>query len=88
MLYYSVRTMGKNLKLKSGDRTIEISKEESRYRVTITRKRMWIPFQKLRPVREGEIILEQDQIEQLATHLNNQSNSFPRGNIDFGTSME
>jgi|TARA_B110000495_G_scaffold24398_1_gene17362 hypothetical protein len=76
--------MSTTIALEGGDGTIEISKEESRYRVTINHKRNWIPFQK----RKTEIILEQDQIEQLATYLNNQSNSFPRGNIDFGTSME
>ena len=77
--------MSATISLDSGDGTIEISKEENRYRVTITHKRKWILFQK----RKTEIVLEQDQIEQLATHLNNQhTSSFPRGNIDFGTSME
>ena len=77
--------MSTTISLDSGDGTIEISKEENRYRVVITHKRKWIPFQK----RKTEIILDQDQIEELATHLNNQhTSSFPRGNIDFGTSME
>ena len=77
--------MSTTISLDSEDGTIEISKEERRYKVTITHKRRWILFQK----RKTEIILEQDQIEQLATHLNNQhTSSFPRGNIDFGTSME
>ena len=77
--------MSTTISLDSEAGTIEISKEESRYKVTITHKRRWILFQK----RKTEIILEQDQIEQLATHLNNQhTSSFPRGNIDFGTSME
>lgn len=77
--------MSATISLDSGDGTIEISKEENRYRVTITYKKKWILFQK----RKVEIILDQDQIEQLATHLNNQhTSSFPRGNIDFGTSME
>ena len=77
--------MSATISLDSGDGTIEISKEENRYRVVITHRRKWIPFQK----RKTEIILDQDQIEELATHLNNQhTSSFPRGNIDFGTSME
>ena len=77
--------MSATISLDSEGGTIEISKEENRYRVVITHKRKWIPFQK----RKTEIILDQDQIEELATHLNNQhTSSFPRGNIDFGTSME
>ena len=79
--------MSATISLDSEDGTIEISKEERRYKVTITHKRRWIPFQK----RKTEIILEQEQLEQLAGFLNKHSNNgYPSSlnNIDFGTFME
>ena len=83
--------MGKNITLKSGDKSVEITKEGDEYKLKVTTHSfLEVMTRIVNPARYASetITLSQEQIEQLAEHLNNQSNSFPRGNIDFGTSME
>ena len=84
--------MGKGITLKSGDKSVEISKDGDEYKLTVTTHSLLeIMTRIVNPPRYASesITLSQEQIEQLATHLNNQhTSSFPRGNIDFGTSME
>ena len=84
--------MGKNITLKSGDKSVEITKDGDEYKLTVTTHSfLEVMARIVNPPRYASesITLSQEQIEQLATHLNNQhTSSFPRGNIDFGTSME
>mgnify|MGYP001172121319 CR=1 FL=1 len=84
--------MGKGITLKSGDKSVEITKDGDEYKLTVTTHSLLeIMARIVNPPRYASesITLSQEQIEQLATHLNNQhTSSFPRGNIDFGTSME
>ena len=84
--------MGKNITLKSGDKSVEITKDGDEYKLTVTTHSfLEVMARIVNPPRYASesITLSQEQIEQLATHLNNQhTSSFPRGNVDFGTSME
>ena len=84
--------MGKSITLKSGDKSVEITKDGDEYKLTVTTHSfLEVMARIVNPPRYASesITLNQEQIEQLATHLNNQhTNSFPRGNVDFGTSME
>ncbi len=84
--------MEKGITLKSGDKSVEITKEGDEYTLKVTTHSLLeIMTRIVNPPRYASesITLSQEQIEQLATHLNNQhTSSFPRGNIDFGTSME
>ena len=80
--------MSTKISLDNGNTQIELSKEGKTYRMRISYKKKvtWNPFQK----QETDIVLEQDQLEQLAGFLNLHNNSYPSStnNIDFGTSME
>lgn len=80
--------MSTKISLDNGNKIIELSKEGKTYRMRIrhTKKITWNPFQK----QETDIVLEQEQLEQLAGFLNLHNNSYPSSvnNIDFGTSME
>lgn len=84
--------MGKSITLKSGDKSVEITKDGDEYTLKVTTHSFLEVMSRIvNPPRYASesITLSQEQIEQLATHLNNQhTSSFPRGNIDFGTSME
>ena len=84
--------MEKSITLKSGDKSVEITKDGDEYKLKVTTHSfLEVMARIVNPPRYASetITLSQEQIEQLATHLNNQhTNSFPRGNIDFGTSME
>ena len=84
--------MGKNITLKSGDKSVEITKDGDEYKLTVTTHSfLEVMARIVNPPRYASesITLSQEQIEELATHLNNQhTSSFPRGNVDFGTSME
>lgn len=84
--------MGKNITLKSGDKSVEITKDGDEYTLKVTTHSfLEVMARIVNPPRYASesITLSQEQIEELATHLNNQhTSSFPRGNVDFGTSME
>ena len=83
--------MENNITFKTGDRSVEITKEGDEYKLKVTTHSfLEVMTRIVNPARYASetITLSQEQIEQLAMYLNNQSNSFPRGNVDFGTSME
>ena len=84
--------MGKSITLKSGDKSVEITKDGDEYTLKVTTHSFLEVMSRIvNPPRYASesITLSQEQIEELATHLNNQhTSSFPRGNVDFGTSME
>ena len=84
--------MENSITLKSGDKSVEITKLDDEYKLKVTTHSFLETMARIvNPSRYASesITLSQEQIEKLATHLNNQhTSSFPRGNIDFGTSME
>ena len=84
--------MGKSITLKYGDKSVEITKDGDEYKLKVTTHSfLEVMARIVNPPRYASesIILSQEQIEVLATHLTNQhTSSFPRGNVDFGTSME
>ena len=83
--------MEKNITLKSGDKSVEITKDGDEYTLKVTTHSFLEVMTKIvNPSRLASetIVLDADQVEKLAIFLNGKLNSFPRGNVDFGLNME
>ena len=83
--------MEKSITLKSGDKSVEITKEGDEYKLKVTTHSfLEVMTRIVNPARYASetIVLDADQVEKLAIFLNGKLNSFPRGNVDFGLNME
>ena len=83
--------MEKSITFKTGDKSVKITKEDDEYKLTITTHSfLEIMARIVNPPRYASetIVLDAEQVEQLAIFLNGKLNSFPRGNVDFGLNME
>ena len=83
--------MEKSITLKSGDKSVEITKEGDEYKLKVTTHSfLEVMTRIVNPARYASetIVLDAVQVEILAIFLNGKLNSFPRGNVDFGLNME